>query len=73
MFLARRWRRGFRREGESIGRSRDGSDGGVRGGRKKGARREDVAQLVRPIHVPMKRLRRTDIVKREENYYDYYY
>lgn len=34
---------------------------------------EDVAQLVRPIHVPMKRLRRTDVVKREENYYDYYY
>lgn len=26
---------------------------------------EDVAQLVRPIHVPMKRLRRTDVVKRE--------
>lgn len=35
--------------------------------------KEDVAQLVRPIHVPMKRLRRTDVVKREENYYDYYY
>lgn len=34
---------------------------------------EDVAQLVRAIHVPMKRLRRTDVVKREENYYDYYY
>lgn len=34
---------------------------------------EDVAQLVRPIHGPMKRPRRTDIVKREGNYYDYYY
>jgi len=34
---------------------------------------EDAAQLVRPIHVAMKRLRRTDVVKREENYYDYYY
>lgn len=39
----------------------------------KRALEEDVAQLVRPIHVPMKRLRRTDVVKREENYYDYYY
>lgn len=50
----------------------NGGDGEV-GGWKKGAGREDVAQLVRPIHGPMKRPRRTDVVKREENYYDYHY
>lgn len=49
----------------------DGNDGGAGGGKRE--LEEDVAQLVRPIHVPMKRLRRTDVVKREENYYDYYY
>jgi len=51
----------------------DGSEAGVVEEVGKRELEEDVAQLVRPIHVPMKRLRRTDVVKREENYYDYYY
>lgn len=72
--MAKKRGRGLYRRDEE-GRGRRGIDGGGDGndGRGKRELEEDVAQLVRPIHVPMKRLRRTDVVKREENYYDYYY
>lgn len=51
-------------DGGGVGEGEDGNDG--RAWRRIGKREleEDVAQLVRPIHVPMKRPRRTDFVEK---------